>query len=103
MSTRLITPLVPVDRERFLRQEETKIRSAASNALAASSKPDFILQQAYDAVLYCEDLLDRHEIAVDANRRAGRETMAKDHERFAAMATQLKLRSLDQLSHVVGY
>lgn len=103
MKNTTVTPLVPVDRERFLRQEETKIRSAASNALAASGKPDHLLQNAYNALLYCEDLLDRHEVAVSANRRAGRETMAKDHERYAAMATQLKLRTLDQLSHIVGY
>ncbi len=98
-----VAPLVPVDRERFLRQNETKIRSAASNALAAPGKPDLLLQNAFNALLYCEDFYDRHEVAVESNRRAGREPMAKDHERYVAMALQLKLRTLDQLSHIVGY
>lgn len=103
MATTTVTALVPVDRERYLWQHETKIRSAASNALAAPGKPDHILTNAFNALLYCEDLQDRHEVAVTANRTANREHMAADHERYVSMARQLKLRTLDQLSHIVGY
>lgn len=98
-----ITPLVSVDRGRYLRQNEAKIRSAASNAIASATAPDYILQNAYNAVLYCEDFFDRHEVAATANRAANREHLAVDHDRFCEKAMQLKLRSLDQLAHVVGY
>lgn len=98
-----VPSLVSVDRERFLRQNETKIRSAASHALAAGGPPDHILQHAFNALLFCEDFYDRHEVAVEANRRAGREHLAKDHETYVQKAMQLKLRTLDQLSHIVGY
>lgn len=95
--------LVTVERERYLRQNETKIRSAASNALAASAKPDVPVSAALNALIYAEDLADRHEIAVAANRKQQREPMARDHERYVAMATHLKIRALDQLSHLVGH
>lgn len=95
-----VTPLVSVDRERFLRQNEAKIRSAASAALSAN---DHILQHAYNALLYCEDIIDRHAVAVTANRAANREHVAIEHERFVEKGMQLKLRTLDQLTHIIGY
>lgn len=100
--TNSITPLISVDRGRYLRQNEAKIRSAASNALAASNAKDHLLENAYNAVLYCEDLFDRHDVAVTANRGANREHLAVDHERYCEKAMQLKLRSLDQLACIVG-
>ena len=102
MPTPDITPLVSTDRERFLRQNEVAIRSAASNALASGRK-DYILQAAFDAVLYCEDFFERHQVAVTMNRAANRKHQADDHERFVAKAMQLKLRNLDQLSHIIGF
>ena len=98
-----VTPLVPVDRERFLRQNEVKIRSMASNALASGTKRDPLLVNAFNALLYCEDFHDRHSIAVTANRAANRNTTAEEHERFSQKAIQLKLRTLDQLCHLVGF
>ena len=98
-----ITPLVSVDRGRYLRQNETKIRSAALTAMASSAKPDHIIQNALNAVIYCEDFFDRHEVAATANRAANREHIAVDHERFCEKAMQLKLRSLEQLAHVCGF
>ena len=97
-----ITPLVSTDRERFLRQNEVQIRSAASNALATGKK-DHILSAAFNALLYCEDFFDRHQVAVTANRAVNRNHQAEDHERFVAKAMQLKLRTLDQLCHHVGF
>jgi hypothetical protein len=99
--TDTITPLVSVDRGRFLRQHEVKIRSAASNALASATTPDPALKNAYTAVLYCEDFFDRHEVAATANRAANRDHLAVDHDRFCQKAMQLKLRCLDQLAHLV--
>jgi hypothetical protein len=103
-NTDTVTPLVSVDRGRYLRQHESKIRSAAITALAASHhKPDLLIQNALNAVNYCDDFFDRHEVAATANRAANREHLAVDHERFCQKAMQLKLRTLDQLAHVVGY
>jgi hypothetical protein len=96
-----ITPLVGVDRERFLRQNETRIRSAATTALAAGKTPDPLIAPALNAVLYCEDIIDRHDVAATANRAANRQHVAEDHERYVAKAWQLKLRALDQLAHLV--
>lgn len=98
-----VTPLVSVDRGRFLQQNEAKIRSAASNALAASAKRDYLLENAFNALLYCEDFQDRHEVAAIANRNANRNPLADDHDRFVEKAKQLKLRTLDQLCHLVGF
>lgn len=110
MPTTDITPLVSVDRGRYLRQIEAAIRRAAVTALhaavnapAAPGKPEYLVQSAFNAVLYCEDIIDRHEVAVTAHRAANREHLATDHERFVAKAVQLKLRSLDQLCHHLGF
>jgi hypothetical protein len=103
MPTVNITPLVSVDRGRYLRQNEAAIRRAAVTALDAPGKPEHIIQSAFNAVLYCEDIIARHEIAVTANRAANREHLATDHERFVAKAVQLKLRCLDQLCHHLGF
>jgi hypothetical protein len=45
-----------------------------------------------------EDFIDRHEVAAEANRKADREHLARDHDRFVEMAKQFKLFHLDILA-----
>jgi hypothetical protein len=102
MSTVDITPLISTDRERYLRQNEIRIRTAAMEAMG-SGRTDPVLSSTFTALLYCEDFFDRHDVAVTANQAANRQSHADDHRRFVAKAMQLKLRTLDQLCHHIGF
>lgn len=92
-----IPRLVSAPREQYLRQNETRIRSEArpQNSL------DPQVAKHLSAVEMAEDIIDRHEVAIEANRRAGNNHIAEQHVGYAAKATQLKLYHLDQLAHLV--
>lgn len=97
-ATAHIPRLVPHPREVYLRQNETRIRSAAASVLA-SGTPDPAVSAALDAVIFAEDLFDIHEIATE--KYISKPHHAQLHRDWAAKAMQLKLRALDQLAHLV--
>lgn len=98
-ATHDIAPLVPLPRETYLRQHEARIRSAATAALAGG--PDPVIRAALDAVCYAEDLFDIHDVTAEFYRERRITHKQDTHTRYAATAMQLKLRALDQLSHLV--
>lgn len=99
-ATAPITPLISHTREQYLRKEETRIRSLASNILATGS-PDPSIRAALDAVIYAEDLHDIHDVTAKFYSAKEIPHRAENHQRYAAKAWQLKLRALDQLAHLV--
>jgi hypothetical protein len=93
-----IRPLVSVPREQYLRKEEARIRSLSLPTVCADSLAAIHLT----ALEYAEELQDCHEVAATSNRQAtNREHMAVAHDSYAAMALQLKLYHLNQLSAIV--
>lgn len=97
-----IPRLVTAPREAYLRQNETRIRSQASNLLA-SGNPDPAITRHLAAIEMAEDLFDIHDIASDKHRHAGNHAWSKIHARHAQAGTQFRLYHLDQLSHIVGF
>ena len=91
--------LVSQPREQYLRKEEPRIRSVAIAMLAAGPSPD--IRAALDAVLYAEDLHDIHDETAKFYALRSQPVRVETHSRYAAQALQLKLRALDQLSHLV--
>lgn len=97
LTTTEIPRLVTAPREQYLRQNETRIRSEAR----PPNTSDPQIAKHLSAVEMAEDIIDRHEVAIEANRRAGIHHMATAHEIYAAKATQLKLYHLDMLAHLL--
>ena len=95
-----IAPLVSHTREQFLRKEEGRIRSQATSLLAAG-KPDPSITAALDAAIFAEDLHEIHDETAKHYAQKGVPHRAEIHDRYARQALQLKLRALDQLSHLV--
>lgn len=89
--------LVAAPREHYVRQNEARIRDLALPAKTA----DPIVATHLAAVLMAEDIEDRHRAAVESHRTARRETLARDHERYVAMAVQLRLHHLSQLASIL--
>ena len=89
---------IPLPRQQYLYQNEGRIRSLALPARTTDPQVAIHL----DYMLFAEDLLDRHAVAVVANRKApNREHAALEHEILVAKAEQLKLYHLDQLAHLL--
>lgn len=95
-----IPRLLAAPREVYLRQNETRIRSVASNILAGGN-PDPAIVAALDAVHFAEDIFDIHDITAKHYSEKRIPHRAESHQRYANKAMQLKLRALDQLAHLV--
>jgi len=97
-STIEISRLVTHPREQYLRQNEARLRSLSLPA----RNDDPVVAVHTNAMLFAEDLIDRHEVAAEANRQhPTRQHVALEHQVFAAKATQLKLYHLDQLANLL--
>lgn len=95
-----IPRLVSHPREVYLRQNEGRIRSAASGLLARGL-PDPEISAALNAVHFAEDLYEIHNDTAPKFQQRGKPHLVQIHEDHAARAMQLKFRALDQLAHLV--
>lgn len=89
--------LIPMPREQYLRQQETRIRS--DSARLAPTDP--AINNHLNAVLYAEELHDFHSAATDIFQQRADNHRTLRHTRLTEIAHHLKLHHLDQLAHLI--
>jgi len=89
--------LVPMPREQYLRQQETRLRSEA----ARLEKEDPSIACHLAAVLFAEDLHDYHSKAEDHFEEKGDRARTERHTHLKDQALQIKLHHLNQLASLI--